>query len=199
MEDSLTYLKKALQIKRLLSYILEDLIQSRSILLLSFLFALILLVIYMFLLRYLARWMIWISLLLCITVFALATTFCFNAWFRLEKPLKNDNPMSSDLQQINITFDTNDLDRDQSDSAIHIDEEDQTSSTLEKFDKAMVLLEDFAPMRVIWLTFGILCCIICVVLMICVCCLCERISLAASRTFLWIFFSLESRFSSSIN
>lgn len=182
MEDSLVYVKKALQIKQLLSYMLEDLIQSRSILLLSFLFALILLVIYMFLLRYLARWMIWISLLLCITVFALATTFCFTAWFRLEKPaLKSSNPISTDLQEINITFDRDHLDDDQILNAIHIDGEDQLSSTVDKFGTAMILLEDFAPMRVIWLIFGILCCIICVVLMICVCCLCERISLAASR------------------
>ena len=54
MRSSLEYLKKALQIKRLLSYMIEDLIQSRYILLLSLLFAMIILIIYMFLLRYLA-------------------------------------------------------------------------------------------------------------------------------------------------
>ncbi len=66
IQNSLEYLKKVLQIKRLLSYMIEDLIESRSILLLSLLFAIIILLIYMILLRYLARWMIWISLILCI-------------------------------------------------------------------------------------------------------------------------------------
>jgi hypothetical protein len=55
--------------------------------------------------------------------------------------------------------------------------------TLEKFDTAMILLEDFAPMSIVWLILGIICCVVCAILMIFICCLCERISLAAGIIF----------------
>ena len=172
---------------------LEDFIQSRFVLLLAFLFALIMLVIYMFLLRYIARWMIWISLILCITVFALATTFCFTAWFRLDRSLKYENELAMDLQEMNVTLHADETDPEQIDVTTEFDSENEKSSMVENFGTAMVLLENFAPMRVVWLTFGILCCIICVALIVCVCCLCERISLAASMTLILLGLSLSER------
>src|ERR1700727_2664062 len=110
MQTSLEYFKKALQIKRILSYMIEDLIQSRYILLLSLFFAMIILLIYMFLLRYIARWIIWISLILCIIVFTLAATFCFTARIRIKKLSNNNNNNNnilSDLDEMNITFNPN--------------------------------------------------------------------------------------------
>jgi uncharacterized membrane protein YbhN (UPF0104 family) len=153
---------------------IEDLVQSRYILFLSLVFAMIILVIYMFLLRYLARWIIWISFILCIIVFALAASFCFTARIRLKK-FSNDNTIS-DLGEMNVTFNTNVSDID---IIIHTNSMNKKLLTTEKFDTAMILLEDFAPMSIVWLVLGIICCVVCAILMICICCLCERISLAA--------------------
>ena len=156
---------------------IEDLIQSRYILCLSLLFAMVILVIYMFLLRYLARWIIWISLLLCIIVFAFAASFCFTARIRLKR-FSNDNT-SSDLGEMKITFNAN---------VSHVDIITHTDlSPSEQFDTAMNLLDDFAPMSIVWLVLGIICCVVCAILMICICCLCERISLAAGKNFGLIF------------
>jgi hypothetical protein len=154
---------------------IEDLIQSRYILFLSLLFAMIILLIYMFLLRYLARWMIWISLLLCLIVFILAATFCFTAQIRIKKSLTSHT--LSDLDEMNVTFNLNELDNDQFGITTNLDLNKKKS--LEKFDTAMILLDSFAPMNIIWLILGIVCCVICGILMICICCLYERISLAA--------------------
>jgi hypothetical protein len=158
---------------------IEDLVQSRYILFLALLFAMIILVIYMFLLRYLARWIIWISFILCIIVFALAASFCFTARIRLKK-FSNDNNTISDLEEMNITFNTN-----QSEFNIitHTNSINKKLLTLEKFDTAMILLEDFAPMSIVWLILGIICCVVCAILMIFICCLYERISLAAGIIF----------------
>jgi beta-lactamase regulating signal transducer with metallopeptidase domain len=181
MQSSLEYFKKALQIKRLLSYMIDDLIRSRYILLLSLLFAMIILLIYMFLLRYLARWMIWLSILLCILVFALAAMFCFVARNRMKK-YSNNNNLLLDLDEMNITFNANEFDNDQM-NATSTNLITKKPSAVDKFDTAMILLDDFAPMSVIWLILGIVCCVICGILMICTCCLCERIMLAAGREF----------------
>ncbi|CAF1136138.1 unnamed protein product [Adineta steineri] len=170
MQNSLEYFKKALQIKRVLSYMFEDLIESRYVLLLSLLFAMIILLIYMFLLRYLAQWIIWLSLILCIIVFALAASFCFVARIRMEKYSTNNNALF-DLDEMNITLNINNFDINNTDTKI---------SAVEKFDTAMNLLDEFVPMSVIWLIIGIICCVVCAILMICTCCLCERIRLAAA-------------------
>jgi len=157
---------------------IEDLILSRYILLLSLLFAMIILLIYMFLLRYLARWMIWLSLILCIIVFALAASFCFTARTRIKNYSKNNNDTLIDLNEVNITFNANEFDHDHLGST---ELTNKTPSTLEKFDTAMILLDEFAPMSIIWLILGIVCCTICAILMICICCLWERIRLAAGK------------------
>jgi hypothetical protein len=147
---------------------IEDLIQSRYILLLSLLFAMIILLIYMFLLRYLARWIIWLSLILCIILFILAASFCFLARNRIKKLLNNNNTLF-DFNEMNITFNTNEF--------------DNKSLTFEKFDTTMILLEDFAPMSIVWLILGIVCCVICGILMICIGCLWGRIVLAAGMKY----------------
>ncbi|CAF0975225.1 unnamed protein product [Adineta ricciae] len=181
LQTSLEYFKKALQIKRLLSFMFEDLIQSRYILLLSLLFAMIILVVYMLLLRYLARWMIWVSIFLCIVVFALAATFCFMTRARMTKYSANNNNNSFvDLEEMNITFNANEFNDNSSNTIINTDETTKKASSIEKFDTAMILLEQFAPMSVVWLVLGIICCILCAIMMVCTCCLWERISLAAA-------------------
>jgi hypothetical protein len=50
----------------------------------------------------------------------------------------------------------------------------------------MILLDDFAPMSIVWLILGIICCIICSILIICICCLWERILLAAGMKFKFV-------------
>ena len=180
MQNSLEYFKKVLQIKRLLSYMVEDLIQSRYVLLLSLLFAVIILLIYMFLLRYLARWMIWLSLLLCLIVFALAASFCFVARNRIKK-YSNQNHLLPDLDEMNIIFNTNGSNN----NPTGIITKNRTL-TFDKVETAMILLDEFAPMSVIWLILGIACCVACVILLICICCLWERISLAAGKQFGYI-------------
>ena len=183
MQTSLEYFKKALQIKRLLSYMVEDLIRSRYILLLSLLFAMIILLIYMFLLRYLARWIIWLSIILCIIVFVLAAMFCFTARDRMKEYSNNNKNVLPDLNEMNITFNPNEFDNDQTDEGVIQSLINKKIPGVEKFDTAMILLDEFAPMSVIWLILGIACCVICVILMICTCCLCERILLAAGKDF----------------
>jgi uncharacterized membrane protein len=182
MQTSLEYFKRALQIKRLLSYMIEDLIRSRYTLLLSLLFAMIILLIYMFLLRYLARWIIWLSIILCIIVFVLAAVFCFTARNRM-KEYSNNNNVLPDLNEMNITFNPNEFDNDQTGEVATQSLIDKNIPGVEKFDTAMILLDEFAPMSVVWLILGIVCCVICVIIMICTCCLCERILLAAGRDF----------------
>jgi ABC-type multidrug transport system fused ATPase/permease subunit len=181
MQNSLEYFKKALQIKRLLSYMVEDFIRSRYVLLLSLLFAMITLLIYMFLLRYFARWIIWLSLILCIIVFALAASFCFTARSRIIKYSKNNNNTLPDLDEMNITFNANAFDTNQTEMITITDLTNKKISTLEKFDTAMFLLDEFAPMSIVWLILGITCCVICCIIMICTCCLCERLSLASGK------------------
>ncbi len=159
---------------------IEDLIRSRYILLISLLFAMIILLIYMFLLRYLASWIIWLSLILCIIVFTLAASFCFLARNRIKNSWNNNNNTLSNLDEINITFNANVLDNDIITSTDLISKK---SITFEKFDTTMVLLESFAPMSIVWLILGIICCVICSILMICICCLWKRIALAAGMKF----------------
>lgn len=170
MQTSLEYFKKLLQIKRLLSYMFEDLVHSRYILLLSMAFALAILLVYMLLLRYIARLVIWLSLILCIVVFALAAAFCFTARARVTKHARQRHANSNliNLPEMNVVFDVNQ-------STV------VTSTAVDKFDTAMILLDEFAPMSVVWLVLGIACCTICAVLMICTCCLRDRIRLAAGR------------------
>jgi Ca2+/Na+ antiporter len=184
MQTSLEYFKKVLQVKRLLSYMFEDLVRSRYILLLSLAVSLVILVIYMFLLRYLARWMIWLSLILCIVVFALAASFCFTARARMNKHPNNHSRNNTflDLAEMNITFDVNQPNSDQSATTISTDGQNPRDSAVNKFDTAMILLDEFAPMSVVWLVLGIVCCTICGILMICTCCLGERIYLAAGKS-----------------
>jgi len=163
---------------------IEDLIQSRYILLISLLFAMIILLIYMFLLRYLASWIIWLSLILCIIVFTLAASFCFLARNRIKNSLNNNNNNTlSNLDEINITFNANGWDNDIITSTDLINKK---SIRFEKFDTTMVLLESFAPMSTVWLILGIICCVICSILMICICCLWKRIALAAGMKYKFI-------------
>lgn len=157
---------------------IEDLIKSRYILFLSLLFAMLILLIYMFLLRYIARWIIWCSLILCIIVFALAASFCFLARNRIKSSIYSNKTLA-DLQEMNITFNANASDNDHMNIITNIDLINKKTLTLENFDTAMVLLEDFAPMSTVWLILGISCCVICTILMIFICCLWDRISLAA--------------------
>ena len=180
MQKSLEYFKKALQIKRLLSFMMDDLVRSRYVLLLSLLVAMVILVAYMLLLRYLARWMIWISLLSCIAVFALAAVFSFTARARL-KTYDSHNNTLPDLHEMNFTFNLNDSSREEINSTAHAAATNGKGSAIEKFDTAMILLDQFAPMSVVWLVLGIFCCIVCAVLITCLCCLCDRLSLAAGR------------------
>lgn len=189
MQNSLNYFKKALQIKRIVSFMIDDLVTSRYILLLSLVFALVALLAYMVLLRYVARWMIWSSLILCVIVFALAATFCFAAQIHLKNAVYNKNNTLNDLTEISITFNANKSDHDGIHVVSSVDFDRDKLSTIERFDTAMILLEDFAPMSKVWLILGIVCCCICVILMICICCLYERISLAASNRELLYFFS----------
>lgn len=156
---------------------IEDLIQSRYILILSLVFAIIILVIYMFLLRYIARWIIWLTLILCIIVFGVAASFCFLARNRIKNSMNNQT--LSNLDEMNITFNIDQLDDDNIDIITSTNLNNKKIISLEKFDTAMILLEDFAPMNIVWLILGIICCIICAILIICICCLWERISLAA--------------------
>lgn len=172
---SLEYFKKALQIKRLLSYMIDDLIRSRFILLLSLVFAMGTLIVYMILLRYFARWIIWLSLILCIGVFALAAAFCFTARARMQVSA-GQNSTVPDLQEMNITFDANEFNQESSSTT---PPPNKLAESVEKFDTAMILLNEFAPISVIWLVIGIVCCVICLILLVCTCCLCERIRLAA--------------------
>ena len=174
---SLEYFKKAFQIKRLLSFMIDDFIRSRFILLLSLLFAMLILVVYMILLRYFARLIIWLSLFLCIAVFALAAVFSFTARARM-KVSASENSTVPDLHEMNITFDANEFNQDTSTVG---SSHNKLTESLEKFDTAMILLNEFAPMSVIWLVVGIVCCVICALLMVCTCCLCERIRLAAGN------------------
>ncbi|CAM4933205.1 unnamed protein product [Rotaria socialis] len=185
METGLKYFKKALQVKRLLSYMFEDLIQSRYVLLLSLAFSMIFVIIYMLLLRYFARWIIWLSLILCIIVFALAAHFCFVARIRMQKYFndstdKNNNSNLLNINEMNITFDINGLDTIDIKLITRTISINKTQVSLENFDTAMILLDQFAPINIIWLLLGILCCIVCGILLICTCCLYERIVLAAA-------------------
>ncbi|CAF4856483.1 unnamed protein product [Rotaria sp. Silwood1] len=179
IQNSFKYFKKFLQIKRLLSYMFEDLIQSRYIILLSFLFSMIILLIYMLLLRYFVQWIIWLSLILCIIVFALAASFCFATRIRMQKYLNNNNRVP-DLNEMNITLNENELDTNNTSIIIHTDVIDNEKLTFEKFDTAMILLDEFASISIIWLLLGIACCCVCVILILCICCLWERIVLASA-------------------
>jgi hypothetical protein len=125
--------------------------------------------------------MIWLSLILCIIVFALAASFCFTARTRIKKYSKNNNDTLLDLDEVNITFNANEFDNDHMGIITSTDLTNKKPSTLEKFDTAMILLDQFAPMSIIWLILGIVCCTICAILMICICCLWERIRLAAGK------------------
>lgn len=166
---------------------IEDLIQSRYILLLSLVFSMILLIIYMILLRYFAQWIIWASLILCIIAFGLAASFCFVARARMQKYSQNNrnnydnNTKLPDINEINITFNESVLDVNETNKITSTTILNRQKIKLENYDKAMILLDEFAPISIIWLVLGIACCTICFILIICTCCLWERILLAAGR------------------
>ena len=137
------------------------------------------LLIYMFLLRYLAQWVIWLSLILCIITFALASGFCFTARNRIQKYL-NTNQLPN-LDEMNVTFNTNVSENNYASILTSTDLKNEKILTFEKFDAARTLLDEFAPMSLVWLILGIFCCIICGILLIWTCCLWARISLATGR------------------
>lgn len=151
----------------------EDLIRSRYILLLSFGFSMIILLVYMSLLRYLGRWIIWSSILMCVIVSVFAAGFCFMARMRIQK-YSNGNKLA-DFKEMNVTFDQNEFDQE----IISTDLTTQRTFTLEKLDTATILLDEFASMNFVWLTLGIICCILCSIFIVCTLCLWDRILLAA--------------------
>ncbi|CAF2068804.1 unnamed protein product [Rotaria magnacalcarata] len=138
----------------------------------------------MILLRYFARWIIWLSLILCNIVFALAANFCFVARIRMQKYFndstdKDNNTNLLNTNEMNITYDINELDTNDIKLITRTISINKTQFSLENFDTAMILLDQFAPVSIIWL-LGILCCVMCVILLTCTCCLYERIVLAAA-------------------
>ncbi|CAF1384886.1 unnamed protein product [Rotaria magnacalcarata] len=109
----------------------------------------------MILLRYFARWIIWLSLILCNIVFALAANFCFVARIRMQKYFndstdKDNNTNLLNTNEMNITYDINELDTNDIKLITRTISINKTQFSLENFDTAMILLDQFAPGRAIY-------------------------------------------------
>lgn len=154
---------------------IDDLIRSRYVLLLSLLASVIILVIYMISMRYVARYMIWILIIFCIVAFASAACLCFLARARMVRIL-NRNQNIPDLEEMNITFDGN-----MTELMSQSNWEQTLNNPMQKLDTAMILLDEFTSMSTIWLVLGIICSLVCVLLLIVVLCLSSRINLAAGK------------------
>lgn len=177
IQTSLKYFEKALQLKRILSFMIEDLIKSRFILILSLIVAIVLLIIYMVLLRYIARLIIWCSIVLCVVSLIVAAVFCFLARARVETMTKSDDSIN-DIPEMNVTFN---LDYTLADSKIYDTENGTVLLNTNGFDTANILLNQFAPMSIIWLILGVACSVLSIILMICTCCLYDRLTLATGK------------------
>ncbi|CAF4323212.1 unnamed protein product, partial [Rotaria magnacalcarata] len=92
---------------------------------------------------------------------------------------KDNNTNLLNTNEMNITYDINELDTNDIKLITRTISINKTQVSLENFDTAMILLDQFAPISIIWLLLGILCCVMCVILLTCTCCLYERIVLAA--------------------
>jgi ABC-type nickel/cobalt efflux system permease component RcnA len=178
LTKSLFYFKKSLQIQRVISFMIDDFIRSRFILCLSFAIGMMFLIVYIVLLRYLTRWIIWLSLISFMIVFALAAVFCFTARQRLNSSV-NVNRTLPYLLEVNATMDIDEFKHNRTHS--DIDPMNEHVSSWKRFDNAVILLDQFVSMNLVWLILGILSCAIWLVLILFTVCLCSRLQLAAGK------------------